>query len=162
MAMAMMSSTASSSESSPKYMLFHKGETSSSSMEGIHFVQGEMKNDDDEPTKTANDVSNFVSLQLQRKKIGNFIYSLSKFDLIAAMVMKTSYSNEDGAGVSAIQSYAWAYTAKILAWLQHWNTSNHLSFNAELSELYAKTSLKIYWNKERQVQYGTPNAKSVG
>jgi hypothetical protein len=45
--------------------------------------------------------------------------------------------------VSSNHSYVWAYKAKILAWLQHWNPSNHLSFNAKLSELYAKTSLKV-------------------
>ena len=38
-----------------------------------------------------------------------------------------------------------------MAWLQHWNNhpSKHLSFNAELSELYAKTSWKVVWEQQR-------------
>jgi hypothetical protein len=56
--------------------------------------------------------------------------------------------------LSVVQSYEWAYTATSLAWLQHWNlcNSNQLAFNAELAELYAKTSWKVVLEQQKQQQ----------
>jgi hypothetical protein len=97
------------------YILFRKGETTS--LQGIRFIkEGTMNANDDEPTTatpTADDVSNIVSSQLQQKKLGNFVYSLTMFDMIAAKVMKISSSTVDveGGSSSGIQPYTWAYTA---------------------------------------------------
>mmetsp|Transcript_13969 Transcript_13969/g.33800 ORF Transcript_13969/g.33800 Transcript_13969/m.33800 type:complete len:415 (-) Transcript_13969:153-1397(-) len=68
----------------PEYVLYK----TSNPEAGIRFVGGATIENDDEGKQMADAVSDFVSEQLQTKKIGSFVYALGSYDMVAAQIMK--------------------------------------------------------------------------
>ena len=123
---------------------------------GIRYVGSENNgDDDDEATKTTttpptvDEISTFLSLQLKRKKIGSFVYSLGTSDLIANQLMLYSSllpeteNNNDGLS-SSWKVKGWAYIASAIHFLFKFHPSSlQTPFNTELSDMYRKTSWKV-------------------
>ena len=128
---------------------------------GIRYVGSDNNNNnngDDEATKTTttpptvDEISTFLSLQLKRKKIGRFVYSLGTSDLIANQLMLYSSllsekkENNDGLSSSSSSSKVkgWAYIASVIHFLYKFHPSSlQIPFNTELSDMYRKTSWKV-------------------
>ena len=120
----------------PEYLLIRKGNLSFD--ETLRFV-GE--------SKTADTVSEFLSQQLDMKKIGNFVYSIGTLDFIAANLVKAEYG--------AWQQKFWAYMSKVVRLLQYPMSGGDLSksptvHGKPLSEYYVKTCFKVL---EQGVKY---------
>ena len=147
---------------SVEYILFQQGDLE---LQGLQFVatplsssspppppstssisDDEESENDDTHIAVADDVTTFVAKQLRRKKIGNFVYSLGTFDLIAAMVM----NNTDGLQATN-QAKVWAYLAKAIALTQTYlnldlfgrASSAVLHHNAELANIYVKIMFQV-------------------
>ena len=145
---------------SVEYILFQQGDlelqglqfvatplsSSSSSPSTSSISDDEESENDDTHIAVADDVTTFVAKQLRRKKIGNFVYSLGTFDLIAAMVM----NNTDGLQATN-QAKVWAYLAKAIALTQTYlnldlfgrASSAVLHHNAELANIYVKIMFQV-------------------
>lgn len=94
----------------------------------------------------ADTISDFVSRNLNRKKIGNFVYSLGVYDLVAAQIMTTT----------GYQQWLWAkVAAPLIQWLflQPSLFSSPFAtndFQTELVQEYVKTGLKVL---EKGIEY---------
>ena len=103
----------------------------------------------------ADAISEFVSRNLNRKKIGNFVYSLGVYDLVAAQIMTTS----------GYQQWLWAkVAAPLIQWLflQPSLFSSPFStndFQTELVSEYVKTGLKVL---EKGIEYPSIQVDRLG
>lgn len=67
----------------PEYVLYKTADPEA----GIRFLRGAVE-EDEEGKNVADAVSDFLSEELQTKKIGSFVYALGSYDMVAAQVMK--------------------------------------------------------------------------
>jgi hypothetical protein len=111
----------------PEYILYHKQEQTTATEGGIRFVGSE---------KTADTVSDFVGQQLQRKKIGNFVYSLGTYDLVASQIVSSTGL------VQKVWALAVARFIQVL-FLQHPFTSKESQFERDLVQEYIRIGLKV-------------------
>jgi len=155
----------------PEYVLFTKGNFGSAVRLQVDHGEDEHGVTVDEEgfpllqeqkATTADDITEFVSRQLRRKKLGSYVYSLQTFDLIVSQFMKafrahnSNGSSRTGVSRDLIKAYAWAYTAYGVMLLEKYNperlrkmmTNNNNDMDdytgiAKLSKLYVKTIFKI-------------------
>jgi hypothetical protein len=81
---------------------------------------------------TTDGVSQYISATTKQKKIGNFVYSLHTFDLIASQVMKSERT----------QQKFWALFVSKLCFYMHW-VQIQTDFESELVESYVKISESV-------------------
>lgn len=121
-----------------QFVLFQKqsSETSTPSS-GVRFIPKET----DGSEITADDVSEFVADQLKRKKIGNFVYSLGTFDLIAAQIMK----HDQDSWQQALWAKGLARFVKLLFWQGRlpFRGTEGTEFEEGLIEEYLKVGFKV-------------------
>ena len=117
----------------PEYVLFHKGNFDSALL-----YTGE--------DKSANAISDFVALHLQRKKLGNFVYSLGTYDLITSQFVKNiNESNPimmDSQDLPYYKALVWAYIGQMMSLAQHYRPDKLLSTlvtRGEVREDYKET-----------------------
>lgn len=111
----------------PEYILYHKQEQTTATEGGIRFGGSE---------KTADTVSNFVAQQLQRKNIGNFVYSLGTYDLVASQIVSSTGL------VQKVWALAVARFIQVL-FLQHPFSSKESQFERDLVQEYIRIGLKV-------------------
>jgi len=117
----------------PSYILFQQG-TSYESASGLRYPKGE--NEEEETTVTVDNLTTFVSQWLNQKKIGNFVYSLGVYDMLAAQTMSLieTYGHEHW------KSKLWVYG--IFRMCKYVLPTN-MEFERELKEMYEKSAKKI-------------------
>lgn len=138
----------------PEYLLYKQGE----------YEKGPVRYMDS--SKDADDIATFVSSQLGRQKIGNYVYSLGAFDIIASKFMEstmaatsstTSASDDDSStGINALTTRLYHAVAPmiplfwvhVVARMTRFSITrplmpSHDGFEQQLADMYWKTLLKV-------------------
>lgn len=142
----------------PEYVLYQQG---SFEKGGLRYVQHKKANADGEApeeavTGLADHLSTFVATYLQRQKIGNYVYSIATFDIVASQVMET-------ADRPALQ-WVWVKLIGPLAryWMQPQQPLfNMMSFEQELADVYLKAAVRILEGGTGQVDTQIKRLESI-
>ena len=120
----------SSKPSLPTFILFPQGD-SYDSASGLRYQVGE------EEELTVDEVSSFVSIWLQRKKLGNFVYSMNTYDTLAAQTMDLVETR----GHAHWMTQLWVRgVMRLTRYMVH---PTSLAHEQELIQLYEKSALKV-------------------
>lgn len=113
----------------PEYILYKQQATDA----GIRYVT-----EDNATNKIvdADAISDFVSSQLKRKKIGNFVYSLGTYDLVASQIMASA------GPIQKVWAHVVARFMQIL-FLQHPLVTKESQFELDLVQEYIKIGIKV-------------------
>eukprot|EP00980_Cylindrotheca_fusiformis_P002593 scaffold612_cov98-Cylindrotheca_fusiformis.AAC.7 len=126
----------------PEYILYKMNAS-----EGIRYLSSKEEDNNNLEEATADEISDFVSQQLGRKKIGNFVYSLGTYDLIASQIVNTT------GFVQQVWAYGVARFVQVL-FLQHpilskvfkSSSSMYNDFEYDLVQEYIKIGIKVVEN----------------
>jgi hypothetical protein len=130
------SSSSSSKPSLPAYILFQQG-SSYESASGLRYQGGDDKDNDKDGAVTVDILSSFLATWLQRQKLGNYVYSLGVYDLIAAQTMSLVH----GHGKDHWMPQLWVHGVGRLTRYLVQPTS--LPFEKDLVQQYEKCALKV-------------------
>ena len=114
----------------PTFILFPQGD-SYDSASGLRYQVG------DGEEMTVDGVSSFVSVWLQRKKLGNFVYSMNTYDILAAQTMSLVVTR----GPTHWMTQLWVRAVIPLTRYMVHPTS--LAHEQELIQLYEKSARKV-------------------
>lgn len=125
----------STTPSLPEYVLFRQG-ASYETGTGLRYA----KEDTSSTTSpTADAVSTFVASWLQRQKLGNYVYSLGTYDLIAAKTME--WAAAEANTKEKVAATVWVHVVGRLA--KYLVQPTFLDFETELASIYFKCSTKV-------------------
>lgn len=113
--------------SMPAYVLFEQG-SSFETASGVQLMGDEF---------TTDDVSSFVSKLLKRQKLGNFVYSLGTYDLIAAQTMELMNTRGQDHWMTKLWVHGVARMTRYLV------QPTSLDFERDLAEMYKKCAIKV-------------------
>jgi hypothetical protein len=132
---------ASPSPSLPEFVLFRQG-TSYELGNGLRHVQNKGIESTSSPSVDADAVSAFVGSWLQRQKLGNYVYSLGTYDLMAAQTMQWVAEERP------LAATLWVHgVGRLTKYLVQPAT---MEFESELAAMYVKCATKVL---EHGVQY---------
>ena len=114
----------------PEYILFRASTNPKGVVDGLRYVGG----------NTIEDVSEFLALQLGTKRLGNFVYSIGSYDVLASKLMDHARAQNTW--------MLWIYVKVVTRFasylIQPSLYSGATDFDKELTGLYTKIAAKVY------------------
>jgi len=115
----------------PEYVLYKANQTMAP-VSGLRFMGEE---------KTADAVSDFVSVHLKRKRIGSYVYSIGTYDVIANQIMEQARAL---APTTQSKFLMWLWVKVVGRFAAYIVQPSSSEFEAELVDIYLKTANKVY------------------